>query len=207
MKQEGLIVIVALLIVGNFIVQIATRAAMVQPARWSEEVDMLSGIQPDRGALHGIVVEPLRPEVMTPPAWALTPLASGTVVVATPMRLASPTLLSTVRLTIVPPVQITQPATSTPQPPVPPTPTPKPPVPPTPTPKPSVPSTPTPKPSVSPTPTPKPPESPSPTPKPSVPPTPVPTKPPEPPTPTPKPPVPPTLVPTKPPEPPTPTPS
>src|SRR5512145_3334155 len=92
-------VFLLLLLAGIFMIQLAATTATRMPATWSIQANMDSNLDPDQSyVIHPIfTIEPVRPEIITPPAWEpeklLTSAAEGNVAVTVipPMLLPSKT--------------------------------------------------------------------------------------------------------------------
>ena len=90
-ERRDLLLFFLLLLLG-FCCLLSTAQMAVSPGRaWEIPANMLSESDPDDIVESGVLqIEPLRPEVMTPPAWNLTRLApEGTLVVVPVVTLAS----------------------------------------------------------------------------------------------------------------------
>ena len=81
-NREWLLILL-LLLLGGICLQGVARAATRLPSLWTASTDMYSKLDPDESyeVQWRMIVEPLRPEIMTPPVWStgtyLTPEKRG----------------------------------------------------------------------------------------------------------------------------------
>ena len=87
------LLILLLLLLGGICLQGVARAATRLPSLWTASTNMYSKLNPDESyeAQWRMIVEPLRPEIMTPPVWStgtyLTPEKRGKGPVVSPASL------------------------------------------------------------------------------------------------------------------------
>jgi len=93
-RRRDLLVFLLILLLG-FICLLCTAQVAIRPNRaWEVPADMLSELNPNGTTTGELQIEPLRPEVMTPPSWLIsTPV--GTLVIVPVATLPS---ISTIAL-------------------------------------------------------------------------------------------------------------
>jgi len=155
-KRRDWLLLLLLLLLGSACLLLSAQMAVRPDAMWEVSADMLSKLDPDEGLeIGGMPIEPLRPEVMTPPWDPATILTPGGTAIAVPTMVVGPPSAGTATpgevaaATLSPTATTPAPSpTATPTPTTPPTPTPSP------TPSPTTSPTPSTTPTASPTPTP-----------------------------------------------------